>query len=229
MNKPSSSNTDFRDDERPLRLSYRLALTVGPIAGYILLLLIAGIMYDWKMVLFLSSMFLAAFVGGGKFIVFTGAIPGAPVGIWPLAAVVVWGDMATVCFLIANIEALHRIPRLGVRIAHAHTMGHQVLKNHPWMRRAAEVGLILFIALPFQGTGSVIGVILGRILGLSRGAIVLSVFFGSTLGALAMSTLAYLGRAEIAAAARNPWLGVVTLVVVFSLMWYFGKRFLGST
>lgn len=215
-------------DESPMGLKARLAMTLGPIGGYILLLLAAGILSGYRMVLFLASMFLAAFVGGGKFIVFAGAVPGSPVGIWPLAAIVVWGDMATVCFLVANIEALNRIPRLGTRIAQAHAAGHQVLATHTWMRRAAELGLIVFIALPFQGTGSVIGVILGRILGLSRGAIVLSVFAGSTLGALAMSLLAYLGRAEIAAASRNPWLGVLTLVLVFSLMWYLGKRFLGA-
>ncbi len=227
-NEPQNPIPITHDDDAHLGLAARIALTLGPIAGYVVLLLGAGILYGYRMVLFLASMFLAAFVGGGKFIVFAGAVPDSPVGIAPLVAIVVWGDMATVCFLVANIDALNRIPRLGARIAQAHATGHQVLATHPWMRRMAELGMITFIALPFQGTGAVIGTILGQILGLSRKAIVASVFVGSTLGALGMALLAHLGRAEVAAAARNPWLGVATLAVVFGLMWYLGKRFLGS-
>jgi hypothetical protein len=215
-------------DERDLPLWGRVVLTVGPWAGYGVLLLLAGLLYNYKTVLFLISMFVGAFIGGGKLIVFAGAVEGAPVGIWPLAGVVVWGDLATACFLVANIDYFNRIPALGPRIAAAHAAGHRVLLAQPWMRRAAFYGMIVFIALPFQGTGSVIGVLIGRILGLTRTAIVLAVIVGSSIGALAMALLAHFGRAEVAAIAKNPWLGVATLILVLLAMWYFGRKFMGE-
>jgi len=215
-------------DERDLPLWGRVALTVGPMLGYGILLLLAGLIYDYKTVLFLISMFIGAFIGGGKLIVFAGAVEGAPVGIWALAGVVVWGDLATACFLVANIDALNRIPALGPKIQAAHDAGHRVLATHRWMRRAAFFGLIFFIAVPFQGTGAVIGVLLGRILGLTRKAMVLAVIAGSSLGAVAMALLAHFGRAEVAAIAKNPWLGVVTMVLVLGAMWYFGRKFMGE-
>jgi len=216
------------NDERQLPLGPRVALTLGPILGYGVLLLLAGLFYGYKTVLFLISMFVGAFIGGGKLIVFAGAVEGAPVGIWALAGVVVWGDLATACFLVANIEALNRIPALGPKIAAAHEAGHRVLMNQSWMRRAAFYGMIVFISLPFQGTGSVIGVLIGRILGLTRWAMVLAVIAGSSLGALAMALLAHFGRAEVAAIAKNPWLGLVTLALVLLAMWYFGRKFMGE-
>jgi len=216
-------------NELDLPLWGRLIMTIGPWAGYGLLLLLAGLLSNYKTVLFLITMFVGAFVGGGKLIVFAGAVDGAPVGIWALAGVVVWGDLATACFLVANIDYLNRIPSLGPKIVKAHEAGHRVLLTHPWMRRAAFFGMISFIAVPFQGTGSVIGVLIGRILGLTRTAIVLAVIAGSSIGALAMALLAHFGRDEVAAIAKNPWLGIVTLVLVLLTMWYFGRKFLGES
>jgi len=216
-------------DEHDLPMWGRVLMTVGPWLGYGVLLLLAGLIYNYQTVLFLLTMFIGAFIGGGKLIVFAGAVEGAPVGVWPLAGVVVWGDLATACFLVANIEWINRIPALGPKIAAAHAAGHRVLATHSWMRRATFFGLIFFIAVPFQGTGAVIGVLLGRILGLTRKAMVLAVFAGSSLGALAMAQLAHFGREEVAAIAKNPWLGVITLVLVLLAMWYFGRKFMGET
>ncbi len=216
-------------DDRDLPMWGRVSMTVGPWLGYGVLLLAAGLIYNYQTVLFLITMFIGAFIGGGKLIVFAGAVEGAPVGIWPLAGVVVWGDLATACFLVANIDWLNRIPSLGPKIEAAHEAGHRVLSTHRWMRRAAFFGLIFFIAVPFQGTGAVIGVLLGRILGLTRKAMVLAVLLGSSLGALAMALLAHFGRDEVAAIAKNPWLGILTLAAVLLAMWFFGRKFMGNS
>lgn len=103
-----------------------------------------------------------------------------------------------------------------------------MLKIHKWMRRAAELGLVVFIATPFQGTGALFGVVLGRILGLSRLAIFLSTLIGSTLGAMIVAFAGHIGEDEIVTLAGNPILGIIALAISLAMTYLLGRWFLGQ-
>jgi hypothetical protein len=94
------------------------------------------------------------------------------------------------------------------------------------MRRFTFLGLLSYVAVPFGGTGGVGAVILGRLLGLGRGAVVGATALGATIGAGTIFALARFGQEHVDALKENPYLtliatGVVALaglVVVWRLM-----------
>jgi len=212
----------------PLPLWARLLMTLGPLVAFGVMLLLVGIFSTYKTVLFIVTMVIGSFVGGGKLVVFAGAAASAPVDIWPLAALVVLGDMATALILVSNMHVIYRIPALGVHLARAREAGFVVLQTHPWMRRVTFFGLATFVAVPFQGTGAVLGVFLGRILGLSRAGILMAVLAGAIAGASAMALLASMGEKKIAFLAANPVLGVITIAITLLLTVILGRWFLGQ-
>lgn len=212
----------------PLPRWARLLMTIGPMAGFGLALLVANLVAGHAAWVFIISMTVGGFLGGGKLVILAGAIESAPVGMLPLAGLVVFGDVSTALVIVANMHHLYRIPAVGRRLAVAREAGFRVLRSHKWMRRAAEVGLGLFVAVPFQGTGAVLGVVLGRILGLSRPAILISILVGSSIGSASVVLVGYLGREEIAVIADNPLLGIATVGASLGLTFILGRWFLGQ-
>jgi hypothetical protein len=203
-------------------------LTFGPFIAFGLFLLAVKILLSIKAMWFIAGMTVGGFVGGGKLVVLAGAIDNAPMSTWAIASMVLFGDISTAVILVANMHHLYKMPALGKRLAAARKAGHQVLATHKWMRRAAEFGIVVFVALPFQGTGSVLGVFLGRILGLSRRVLVLSIAAGSGLGAFGLALLAEMGRGEITRIAEDPLLGIITIAITLTITFVLGKKFLGQ-
>ncbi|MBN2719063.1 MAG: small multi-drug export protein [Deltaproteobacteria bacterium] len=202
--------------------------TFGPLGVFGLILLLVGLIKGVNAMWFIGGMTVGGFVGGGKLVVLAGAIENAPMGAWPIAAMVLFGDLSTAFILVANMHHLYKMPAFGPRLAALRKAGHQVLATHKWMRRAAEFGIIVFVALPFQGTGSVLGVFLGRILGLSRRVLVLCIAAGSAIGAGGIALLANMGRSEITQIAQKPVLGIITVSITLIATFILGKKFLGQ-
>lgn len=212
----------------PLPLGIRLLMTAGPLLGFGLFFALAYLVIAPRAAFFLLSMGVGTFVGGGKLVILAGAVENAPLGIWSLAGLVVFSDCSTASILMANIHHLYRLPFFGPRLAAAREAGYHVLKVHRWMARAAWFGLALFVAVPFQGTGAVLGVILGRILGLSRWAIFAAVVLGSIAGATLMGSAGKIAQRQIAELSDQPVLGIVTVVVSLGLTYLSGRWFLGQ-
>jgi len=202
-------------------------MTVGPVAGFGLILLITALWVGRPAALFLLGMTVGGFIGGGKLVILAGAVINAPVSMLPIAGMVVYGDVSTALLIIANMHHLYRMPAVGRRLAAAREAGFRVLRIHKRMRLTTELFLIIFVAAPFQGTGAVLGVVLGRILGLSRLAIVSTTLLGSTIGSSLVVLAGKLGQDEIAKIADNPVLGIGTVIVTLTASFYFGKWFLG--
>ncbi len=228
MPKPKHPRPDLSGEAfSPLPRWGRLALTVGPLAGLALILLALAVLYGRDTVVFVLSLFLGGFVGAGKLVILAGGIDSAPVGTWPLAAMVVYGDAGTSLMIMANMNFIYRIPVLGRRLAEARQVGYRVLRTHKWMRRAAELGLAVFVALPFQGSGAVLGVVLGRILGLTRLAIFSFVVLGSAAGSALVALAGEIGHDEITHLAADPTLGICATLVALVLTYLLGRWFLG--
>jgi len=207
---------------RPLSPTSRRALVIGPIVGYGLILLTTGIFVSPAAAGFIASLGAGTFVGGGKLVILAGAVEQAPVGHWELAALVVYIDIATSLVIMGGIHVLDRVPSVARRIAAAGATGGRVLEHNPWMLRAAWLGLALFIAVPFNGTGALVGSVLGRLMGLSRVSIVSATAFGSGTSAAALALASGIWAERINALAAKPVLGVVVLVAAIAL------TFLGS-
>lgn len=189
-------------------------MSLGPVAAYVLAL--AGIYASMggEAAAFLATLTAGCFIGAGKLVIFAGALEGAPLGVAPLAALVVFTDVAIGLVLLAYLDELGRVPGLGVQLGRAHEVAWGVLRTHRWMRRLTWSGVALFVAFPFQGAGAVIGVFLGRVMGLSRVGILSAVTLGSTAGSIPLALAGSFGRARITWLADNPFFGLGVLAAV---------------
>lgn len=193
------------------------------------MLLLTSILVDPKTAGFLGSVAAGTFVGGGKLMILAGAVERAPVGPWALACLVVYIDLGTALTVLGAMHDLYRMPRAGPRMAAAREAGWRLLQRNPWMYRVTWLSLAGFVAVPFQGTGALVGVILGRLLGLSRVSIVAATGIGSLVGSSALALAGDYWEAHIAALATRPLLGfvVVLLTATLSILgayWLFGPR-----
>lgn len=203
-------------------------MTIGPLAGLGLILLAALLAWSYKASAFLAAVLLGSFVGGGKFVIFGGLPTAAPLGVWWLAGLVVYADLATALVLMANMSVFYRMPLLGRRLAACHDAGWHVLRTHRWMRRAAWLGVAVFVAAPFQGSGAVVGTFLARLLGLSRLATMAAIGFGSVVGCYALAVIGDVWQERIRQVATNPVVGAVVLAVTIAILVVLGRWFMGQ-
>lgn len=211
-----------------LTRAVRVIMTIGPLAGYGLLALLVSAIWGWGTSAFMTGMAVGNFIGAGKFVIFAGLAPDAAAGVWALAAVVIYCDLGTAIVLLAHIEALYRLPWLGPKFHHLTNAGVRVLSVHPWMRRFTWLGVMVFVAAPFQGTGAVLGTIIARLLGMSRVASATAIGLGAACGASFLAGFAHVARARLEELSQNPWLAVFVAACVLFAGFIAGRRFTGN-
>lgn len=200
----------------------------GPLAGFGVVLLATWAGAGGAAATFVASMAVGALAGGGKLVILAGALADAPVGTWGLAALLVYLDLATALVALAGLPLLYRIPGAGPRIAAARSAGWRFVRRHPWAYRATWLSLAGFVAVPFNGTGALVGAFLGRMLGLSRPAIVTATVFGSVTGSIALALAGDLWAERVSTVAGHPILAVAAVLTLATLAilaskWMFGE------
>ena len=213
----------------PLTRAGRLLLILGPVLGFGVILALIYVLAGGPAAGFAAGMAAGAFVGGGKLVILAGAVSEAPLVTWELAGLIVYLDVGTALVLMGGMPILYRLPGAGPRIASARRAGWRFLRRHPGAYRATWISLAGFVAVPFNGTGALVGAFLGRLLGLTRPAIVSATLFGSLAGALSMALAGELWEEPIDAVARHPILAPIAVLTVAALAilaskWMFGER-----
>ena len=56
--------------------------------------------------------------------------------------------------------------------------GEKAIKKHKWVQRIGFIGLTIFVIIPLQYTGSIVGAIVGRLLGMPPLTTMLAVVVG---------------------------------------------------
>ncbi len=114
---------------------------------------------------------------------------------WLVATYIAGIDMSVAWFLAWNWDLVTRIPRVGDTVEDLMLRGEERLKATPLLDRSAFLGLALFVFVPFQGSGAVVGIILGRMIGLPPQRAWVAIMTGALLAAfsLAYASEAYKG------------------------------------
>lgn len=126
---------------------------------------------------------LGRFVGG----IFVGKIFAAGLSENLLFWLIVLGtlDVMIGLFFIWNVDVVYKLPWAGDKFRKMEGLSSYFLIEHGWMRRAAFMGVTLWIFLPLYGTGAITGSVLGRLLGLGTWrtflALVIAGYSGVTL------------------------------------------------
>lgn len=212
------------------------ATLIGPLGGTVAALLLAWGFRGWE---FMVNLFTAAamiFFGLGRAVLLLGRDGGtsveslehwqrfvASMTLPELFTLIVWMDVVVAFIIVYHASFIYRIPKFGPAMLALQEDAQFFLSRHPALRRFAWAGLVLFVVVPFAGTGSVGGSIVGRLLGLSRFATLCGVIAGS----IASTAVVYFFAAALKKMglfdASNPWMiGVgigFTLGIVALLNW----------
>lgn len=158
---------------------HRLLLFTIPFILGALLILTLWIMYDnQQFIQIVSLIFLYFFPPAGKESIIPAAIA---LGFsWQTVCYVfTYVDMVLCLFMLWNFNFVCKIPILGRWVYFLVQNGSNYLSKHSWVERFCFMGLVTFVFLPLQGSGSIGGSILGRILGMSPYQIFTAVFIGT--------------------------------------------------
>ena len=127
-----------------------------------------------------------ASVAAGRFIIWTATPDPGGFSAQQLAALVLVLDGVWAVVLTWHAGILFRMPWLGGHLREVVRDAGRLLQQHRWMKRMTLLVVLSFVMLPVSSTGSIGGSVLGRLLGLGRGATLLTVLAGSLLGVTAM-------------------------------------------
>jgi len=157
-----------------------------------------------------------------------------PVGIglgvpwWLIAACTVTVDLCCSLFVALNLDLTLKIPVLGPFLGKFMAGGRAFLNARPWLERLSTAGLIIFVIVPFQGSGGVNATILGRVMGFTAQRAVGCVLFGSFVSSYAIA----LGADTVIALFRtDPVFGLCALgliALLIAALWFLWKRYASS-
>ncbi|MDD3858053.1 MAG: small multi-drug export protein [Methanoculleus sp.] len=106
---------------------------------------------------------------------------------WLAAFTLAFLDFAGGLFMAWNFPLVLRIPYAGPWISRFMEAGRTFLDRRPWLERLYFVGLIAFVALPFDGSGSIVGSIVGRMLGMTKTEVLACITIGGLIGSFAIA------------------------------------------
>ncbi len=106
---------------------------------------------------------------------------------WLIAFTLAFLDFAGGLFMAWNFPLILRVPYIGPRIRRFMTVGRTYLDRRPWLERFYFVGLIAFVSLPFDGSGSIVGSLLGRMLGMTKAEVLSCITIGGIVGSFTVA------------------------------------------
>jgi uncharacterized membrane protein len=166
------------------------AVVLGSVAGAALLALGLGLIFAPAPTLELFGLVPVSMFAVGKFLPLWGVTGKSHFGPYELGLVIWVLDTASALFWVYALAGLVRFQRLRLTVDRLRDGASLVLEAYPSMRRAALVGLILFVLIPFAGTGAMVGTFVGILLGLRRGLLIAAVSSGGLLGGALMALAA---------------------------------------
>ncbi|MFW6119955.1 MAG: small multi-drug export protein [Petrotogales bacterium] len=149
-----------------------------------------------------------------------------PVSVNPIAVAlaVAFIDIVVALFLVWNYDLAKKIPFVGKFITKVEEKGKNVEKKYNWIIPLRFIGIVLFVMIPFQGSGGLVGSIVGRLIGMKPWNIFFAIVIGAIIGCLLIATFAkaFLVFAEINTLLTLILVGVIIVVIV--VYWFPKKR-----
>lgn len=107
---------------------------------------------------------------------------GVGLGIHPLAMAlsIAFVDIIVALFLLWNYDLAKRIPLVGKFMIKVENIGKSSSEKYSWFKSLRFIGVVLFVMVPFQGSGGLVGSILGRLIGMKP----INTFFAISIGAV---------------------------------------------
>ena len=138
-------------------------------------------------------------------------------------------DVVTSLFLAWNFELALKIPVLGAWMKKIETAGKKRMEESRKSGAFLFWGIVLFVMIPFQGSGGVVASILGRIAGLSSGKTVLAIAIGAFAGCFSIGIISYYAADELIRATGGNMFKMISIlagviVLILIIFWIVSNR-----
>jgi uncharacterized membrane protein len=140
-----------------------------------------------------------------------------------MALTIAFVDICIALFLVWNYDLAKKIPLIGKFMAKIEKIGKSSSDRYGWIKPLRFIGIILFVMVPFQGSGGVVGSILGRLIGMKPWHIFFAISSGAIVGCL---LIAYFADAILSAFVTNflQVLLISIVILIVGIMVYFHKK-----
>jgi len=137
-------------------------------------------------------------------------------------------DVFIALFFFWNFDLAEKIPLMGRFIRRTERICFEKMSKRRWGEKVALTSLALYVALPFQMSGGLVGSVLGRVLGIERFKVFLSVSLGSLAGGLSVGIATYfVGPPLVTLLASNliEITGILIVVAFIAVLLYIYFRY----
>lgn len=144
--------------------------------------------------------------------------------VWQMTGLIFMVDVVCAMFISWNLPLAKRIPLIGRLISWIEVKGSRILEENPSLKAVSWVGLVLFVMVPFQGSGGITASIIGRAIGMRASFVISAVGVGAFAAGFLIATAAEAGweaiRRDLVGGVIVILLGllvVLTLLLVYRL------------
>ena len=140
-----------------------------------------------------------------------------------MALTIAFVDIIIALFLLWNYDLAKKIPVVGKFMEKIENIGKSSSDKYSWIKPLRFIGIVMFVMVPFQGSGGLVGSILGRLFGMKP----LNTFFAISIGAITGCLLiAYFSDAILNVFVQNFLIGllIVLILLVIGFMVLIYKR-----
>jgi uncharacterized membrane protein YdjX (TVP38/TMEM64 family) len=91
-------------------------------------------------------------------------------------------------------------------------IGRSSSDRYSWIRPLRFIGVVLFVMVPFQGSGGLVGSIVGRLIGMRPWTTFFAIAIGAIIGTL---LIAYFSEAILSVFITNFLFGLLLIIILF--------------
>jgi len=125
-------------------------------------------------------------------------------------------DIVVALFLVWNYDLAKKIPIIGKFMIKVEEKGNTAEEKYGWIKPLRFIGIILFVMVPFQGSGGLVGSIVGRLFGMNPWNTFIAISIGAVIGCLliAIFAQAFLIFAEINTSITLILIGIIAAIFI---------------
>ena len=140
-----------------------------------------------------------------------------------IALSIAFVDIIIALFLLWNYDYAKKIPFVGKFMEKVEDIGKNSSNKYGWIKPLRFIGIVLFVIVPFQGSGGLAGSIVGRLVGMKPTNTLYAISIGAITGTL---LIAYFTDAILSVFIKNILYGLLLIIIilVIALMIYIYKK-----
>jgi len=140
-----------------------------------------------------------------------------------MALSIAFVDIVVALFLVWNYDLAKKIPIIGNFIEKVEKIGRKSSNKYNWIKPLRFIGIMLFVMVPFQGSGGLVGSIIGRLIGMKSWNIFFAISSGSIFGCI---LIAYFADIILSLLIRNLLTGllIIFIIITIIIMFYVYKK-----